>query len=117
LPILKPEVREALRKAGLAAGSADSSEIEKALDDSGLSLSSSLETLAFLQENAQSDNTKLQAVALALKARGFLKDQPATAPSISIVIQDPNFASDSTQGVNRVLLPRELLGKPESKPN
>ena len=110
MPILKPEMQAALRAAGLSKGSRiETSEIGAALDDAGLSIEETLQTLKFLEENSQSENTKLRVVELTHKLRGLLKDQVAPPPSITIQILDPAFASARTSGVNPVLLPRELL--------
>jgi hypothetical protein len=102
MPILKPEIQNALRAAGLVTDKEDS--LEALMERNKLSKEDVLSTLGFLMENAGSDQTKLRAAENALKILGLLKDTPTTVPNISITIVD----GKSPEGVNPILLPREI---------
>lgn len=104
MPILKPEIQNALREAGLVHDPSNKS-LDELLDNNGLSKDAILQTLGFIMENAGSDQTKLRAVENALKVRGLMKDTPTTVPSITINIIDPS-KKDAT--VDAFLLPREI---------
>lgn len=102
MPILKPEIQNALRAAGLVSDKEDS--LDSLLEKHNLSKDKVLETLGFLMENAGADQTRLRAAENALKILGLLKDVPTTVPNISITIVD----GQSKAGFNQILLPREI---------
>lgn len=103
MPILKPEIQAALRAAGIS--KSPNGSLEESLDSSGLTLDSSLSTISQIQEFGGSETSRLRAAELALRARGFLKDQSPTAPSITIVINDPGRQENK---INPILIPREI---------
>lgn len=103
MPILKPEIQEALRQSGLL--SPEKEGIEESLDRAGLSLSETLETLGDIQNNPTvSEGYRLRAAETSLKVRGLMKDQQQPLPAITIVINDPH----SPIGINPILIPREI---------
>jgi hypothetical protein len=108
VPILKPEIQEALRTSGLLPQS--NQNISESLDSAGLTLDRTLSTISEIQESGGSDISRLRAAELSLKARGFLRDQAPAAPSITFIIQD----KDAPKGVNPILLPRELPLLPDA---
>ena|SRR6185436_17618152 len=103
MPILKPQIQQALREAGLDNSEKDKGTLES-LNNAGLDLSTTLDTVKSIMTYGESDHTKLRAAELSLKAHGLMKDQSSPAPSITIVINDPL----SKGGINPILLPREL---------
>ena len=105
MPILKPQIQEALREAGLLENEEKTGVLES-LDRAGLSLPQTLETVEGIMTRGGSDHVKLRAAELSLKARGLMKDQASPIPSITIIINDPQAPKD---GVNPILLPRELV--------
>ncbi len=113
MPLIKPEIQNLLRKAGLAPEQSkiDQTLVEK-LDCAGLDLDSVLEELNTLAKSSGNEALRLRALETALKAHGALKDSAPAIPSFTIIIQDPSHLSDqqvnSTQ-VNPILLPRQLL--------
>lgn len=110
MPILKPDIQAALRASGLSPSETDEKPLLANLEDAGLSQDAVLKNLGFIMENGGSDAIRLRAIENALKVRGLMKDSAAPAPQISITIVDalPKVA-ESVEGVNRILLPRELL--------
>jgi hypothetical protein len=103
MPILKPEIQAALRTSGLL--SHENQTLEESLNSSGLTLDSTLSTISQIQEFSGNESARLRAAELSLKARGFLREQAPTIPSITFIIQD----SHAPKGVNPILIPRELL--------
>ena len=103
MPILKPQIQEALRAAGLDSPKKAESSVSDSLDSAGLGLSETLETLEHLLVNG-TEASRLRAAELAVKLRGLLKEQSAPLPSITISIKD----SFGQPVENPILLPREL---------
>lgn len=109
MPLIKPEIQNVLRAAGLTKEkplASESSIIEK-LDDAGLSLPEILEQLAFIAKESGNEALRARCLETALKAHGALKDTTPAPPSFTIVIQDSS--SSALNGVNPILLPRQLL--------
>ncbi len=106
MAILKPQIQEALRTAGLTRGATEDS-TKEALENAGLGLSETLQTIEHLMSNG-TPHIQLRAAETVMKAHGLMKDQQAPMPSITIVINDP----ESSFKVNPILLPRELNIQP-----
>lgn len=102
MPILKPQIQAALREAGLE-GSEVSQGTKKDLDDAGLGVPETLKIVANIMKYSASESTQLRAAENVLKAHGLMKDSGPSAPSITIIISDPDAPSR-----NPILLPREL---------
>ena len=111
MPLIKPEIQNLLRKAGLAPEQSkiDQTLVEK-LDCAGLDLDSVLEELNILAKSSGNEALRLRALETALKAHGALKDSAPAIPSFTIIIQDGASAHETTNPqVNPILLPRQLL--------
>jgi hypothetical protein len=102
VPILKPEIQEALRTSGLLPQSDQN--INDSLDSAGLTLDRTLSTISEIQDTSTNETARLRAAELSLKARGFLREAAPAVPSITFIIQDSNAPS----GTNPILLPREI---------
>lgn len=113
MPILKPEIQKALRVAGLAKETVDSSLSDK-LELRGLSLDSTLEVLFDLVHNSSNEVIKRQAVDTVLKLHGVLKEQAAPPPSITIVINDSK-SEVTPEGLNPILIPRNTSDYPKNE--
>lgn len=123
MPLMRPEVQELLRKAGLApeATAKDLRPLSEKLDAAGLSLEETLDEVAIIMKSTGNDSLRLRAAETILKAHGALKESAPAPPSFTIVIQESLGNGDSTQpladatnlpsGVNPILLPRQLLKK------
>ncbi len=121
MPLMRPEVQEVLRAAGLAPGatSKDTRPLTEKLDAAGLSLDETLEELAIILKSTGNDSLRLRAAETVLKAHGALKESQPAAPSFTIVIQESlgNGAlvqplpgvENIPNGVNPILLPRQLI--------
>lgn len=104
MPILKPEIQNALREVGLDHKSGDT-DLATKLDAAGLSINEAAETAAGIMRNGGSEMVRLRAAELALKAHNVGRDQPMQMPNITFIIRDPK----SVPGViNQILIPREL---------
>ena len=110
MPLIKPEIQNLLRKAGLAPEQSkiDQTLVEK-LDCAGLDLDSVLEELNTLAKSSGNEALRLRALETALKAHGALKDSAPAIPSFTIIIQDGASKSSESTQVNPILLPRQLL--------
>jgi hypothetical protein len=64
MPILKPEIQEALRKSGLLPK--DNQNLNESLDSAGLTLDSTLSTISEIQSSGGSDISRLRAAELSL---------------------------------------------------
>lgn len=111
MPLMKPEVQEVLRAAGLAPNaskSAESGSISDKLDRAGLSLEETLEQLAFIAKESGNESLRARCLETVLKAHGALKETAAAPPSFTIVIQEAAGAP-VPPAINPILLPRQLL--------
>jgi len=115
MPLMKPEIQEVLRKAGLSKDSKSENTLSQQLDSAGLSLDVAFETLYDLTRS-NSENTRARAAETVLKLHGVMKETTQAAPTFTIVIQESPQNPASTplpsfvpQGINPVLLPRPLL--------
>ena len=123
MPLMKPEIQNILRKAGLAPASSDSDErsVSEKLDAAGLSLQETLDQLAYIAKESGNESLRARCLETALKAHGALKDTTPAPPSFTIVIQpsqgSPSVSSHPNlpQGVNPILLPRQLLSGLDAK--
>ena len=105
MPILKPQIQEALRHAGLAVADKPK-DLASELDSAGLSVESTLEVVEGIMVRGGKDTDRLKAAQLALQARGLLKnDNQILAPVINITISDPLRQSTSPLPI---LIPREV---------
>lgn len=104
MPILKPEIQNALRAAGLR-GQQEASVVER-LEAAGLGLDDALGRAADLIANSENDSVRRSMLSDVLRMHGALKEQPTTVPQVTIVIQD----SRATSSINPILVPRELHG-------
>ena len=115
MPLLDPRIQNALNEAGL--GNTDKAEsLTDRMDRKGLGMERLLENLAAIAETSQSDHLRMRAIENALKMHGALKDQAAPIPQISIVIKDPSMvaATAESNGINPILLPRQMIFPKES---
>jgi hypothetical protein len=110
MPLIRPEIQQILRKAGLQgpAPAQDQTLTEK-LDASGLDLVSVLDELNTLAKSSGNEALRLRALETALKAHGALKDTAPAVPSFTIIIQDGASGETTNPQVNPILLPRQLL--------
>lgn len=117
MPLIRPEIQNVLRSAGLLdskkkGASAEETTLIEKLNDAGLSLEEILENLAFTAKESANEGLRVRCLETALKAHGALKDTTPPVPSFTIVIQEAGAGSPgqpSVQGVNPILLPRALL--------
>lgn len=107
MPVLRPEVSRLLDAASL--GTKKEGDFKQMLDESGLSLSETLDSLRNLRDLSESENTKLRVNESVLKMHGVMKDEGSSIPTINIIIADPNAPS-----INPITLPRELHSIKES---
>jgi len=107
MPILRPEVSRLLDAAKL--GAKKDGDFKDILNDAGLSISETLDSMRNLRDMSESENTKLRVNEAVLKMHGVMKDEGALIPTINIIIADPNAPS-----INPITLPRELHFKKES---
>jgi hypothetical protein len=111
---MRPEIQQILRTAGLVkeSESKPNQSLSDRLNAAGLSLDELLEELSLVAKTSGNDGLKLRALETALKAHGALKENSPQVPSFTIIIQDGNSPqSNIPQGVNPILLPRQLLKK------
>ncbi len=101
MPLLKPEIQEALRSVGLSRDSGADS-ITDILNDNNLSLRDSIELLSDIARSGDAGERR-RAIETAFKLHGVLKDTPSIIPQVTIIISDPEAA---VGGVNPILIPR-----------
>ena len=122
MPLMKPEVQQILREAGLSKESSRTSEspISDQLDAAGLSKENVLEELEQIARHSSNEALRLRALETALKAHGALKESAPQTPSFTIVIQNGPSSDSSTSSlpssVNPILLPRQLLDTFKTNP-
>jgi hypothetical protein len=104
LPLLKANIQEALRAAGLAKPAGSAGTVEEQLNAAGLSNEEIFEEAAILMKAGTSDAVKLGAINSILKVKGLMKEASAPPPAITILIQ----GTGAQPAVNPILLPREL---------
>ena len=104
MPLLKANIQDALRAAGLAKPEGSKGSVEEQLDEAGLSLTETLEQIENVLTRGTSDAVRLRAAETLLKVRGLMKEQSAPPPPITIVIQ----GTGTTPEINPIFLPREL---------
>lgn len=110
--LMKPNLQAVLRESGFSPSEkVEKGSLSEQLDEAGLSLNQALGELAFLVRNTQNDSLKKSALETVLRLHGALKEQAAPLPTVTIVIKDPTGSlSADKDGVNPIVLPRELLG-------
>ena len=121
MPLIRPEVQEVLRAAGLApeASKKDTRPLSDKLDAAGLSIEETLEELAILVKSSGNESLRARCLETVLKAHGALKETAPAAPSFTIVIQESlgngalaqplQGVTNLPEGVNPILLPRQLI--------
>lgn len=129
MPLIKPEIQKVLRDAGLLKkSSTEESAPELTLQDrfeaAGFGVQDTIEELVGIAKNSGNEGIRLRAIEASLKVQGMLKEKDVQAlPSFTIVIQPPATGSSESllnlhpglpQGVNPILLPRQLLNQYES---
>jgi hypothetical protein len=119
MPLIRPEIQNMLRKAGLGPevktpGSEGS--LSEKLDAAGLSLEETLEHLAFIAKESGNETLRFNCLKAVAQMHGALKETAPAPPSFTIVIQGdqlshlPSSVPDGIpQGINPILLPRQLL--------
>lgn len=110
---MRPEIQAVLRQAGLKKDNGseenESSTLSEKLSQAGMSLNESLEQLVHVVQNSANESLRLSALDRVLKIHGALKETAPQAPSFTIVIQESGGVDNKIQGVNPILLPRQLL--------
>lgn len=106
MPVLKANIQNALRVAGLTKETR--STLDEQLDDSGLSLTETLAQVEIVLKSGSSDAVRLRAAETLFKIRGMMKEASAPPPAITIVIQGNNVTPET----NPILLPREISVPP-----
>lgn len=111
MPLIKPEIETVLKEVfGSSTKNEDEDpkpqELSQKLEKAGLGLKTTLDTVGWLMENGASDAIRLRAAEDSLKVHGLMKEQPAAAPIVNIVINDPGAAQ---MEINPILIPREVL--------
>lgn len=109
MPLLKPELFEALKETKLLP--ADAKNIQDSLDLQGLSLDETLDALKDAL-NSANEHIRLRAVELALKVRGLMspQEQALQIPQINLIFQGQG--SGKAEDLE-ILLPRELTQPPK----
>lgn len=106
MPLLKPEVSRLLEAAKLKkSGGAAEQTLKEQLDDAGLGLSDTLNSMKQIRDFSESESTKTRINETILKLHGVMKEEGVTIPAITIVISDPSGAAIND---NPILMPREL---------
>lgn len=108
MPLLKANIQDALRAAGLSKSSA-SVTVEDQLVEAGLSNEEIFAEAETLMKRGSSDAVRLGAINSILKVKGLMKEASAPPPPITIVIQ----GTGPTPGVNPILVPREISALPK----
>lgn len=116
MPLIRPEIQQVLREAGLAPSrktenrEAEPGSVSAKLEAAGLGLDETLERYADLACNTSNEVLRKNALDTILKMHGALKEAAAAPPSFTIVIQSSGEASAPlVAGTNPILLPRQLL--------
>lgn len=109
MPLMRPEVQNVLRAAGLEKESSNPEEtISGKLDRAGLSQDEIAEELAHLAKNSGNEVLRLRALETGLKAHGALKETAPQIPTFNLIIQSAS-PSKEVPSVNPVLFPRQSL--------
>ena len=109
MPLLKANIQDALRAAGLSKAGGSAAGINEKLDEAGLSDEEVLDQVAQVMMHGSSDSIRLRAAETVLKVRGHMKEASAPPPPITIVIQGTGV----TPEVNPILIPREISPIPK----
>lgn len=109
MPIIKPEIQQALRDAGLTdRAPSDELTIQEHLAQAGLSDAELAEELVELAKHSGNESLRLRALETAAKIKGALKEAPPSIPSFTIILQ--SASSDSpVRATNPILFPRQSL--------
>lgn len=104
MPLIKPDIQRALRSAGIDNTTGDES-LSELMDKKDMSLSQILDDLSDFIKTSTNEPLRMRAIEMALKMKGALKEQAATAlPTININIQDSQ--ANVTSDINPILVPR-----------
>ena len=115
MPLIKPEIQNILRKAGLDTSkdsAEDSESASEKLTRAGLSLDEIALKLFDLADGSGNDALRLRALETGLKVHGALKDNnQIQIPSFNIIIQSAPSSSSSVKEnpTNNILFPRQSL--------
>lgn len=120
MALLRPDVQKILEEAGIAAErpSPLSDDVNSKLINHGFSFDDDLSRLSDIADNSKSEALRLKATELSIKMKGLLKDQVAPPPSCTIIINDSSAVQKLVNGVNPILVPRQMFSKggpPEDK--
>jgi hypothetical protein len=103
MPILKPDVTALLAASGIGK---KSETLKDKLEEAGLGLTETFQSLSDLRSNTQNENTIIRVNETILKLHGVMNEQQSQIPAITIVINDT--MGNGTSIGNPILLPREL---------
>lgn len=112
MPLIRPEIQEVLRSAGLAPekkSSSSESSVSEQMNEAGLSIPEILQQLSSIAKDSKNEALQARVLETALKVHGVMKETAPPVPSFTIIINEPAGASaDQPRGVNPILLPRQL---------
>ena len=104
MPLLTPNISEALKSVGIG-GSSGKDTSDDLWARAGLSDEEVIQDIANFKDNAASEPLRLKALETNMKAKKMLQsDNPVGNVSFQIVINDPG----GPQGPNPILIPREV---------
>ena len=110
MPLIKPEVQQVLRKAGLLEDEkVDNGSFVDGLTSAGLTNEAIADELVSLALHSNNEALKLRALEIVMKARGALKDTPVQVPSFTVIIQSDGQDLTKTKGLASHLFPRQSL--------
>lgn len=106
MPIINPvtpsEFRQVLRE---ARWKGDPSSLQDLLNEGGLSLEETVETVGSVMRGADTSAARLKAAEMAFKLHGVMnQEEVSNVPIVNIIINDVEHL-----GINPILVPREML--------
>jgi len=111
MPLIKPEVQQVLRKAGLLDEDKSGAEgtFTDGLNSAGLTNEAIAEELVGLALRSSNEALRLRALEIVMKARGTLKEAPVQVPNFTVIIQSDGQDLTKTRGIAPHLFPRQSL--------
>ena len=110
MPLIRPEIQEVLRSAGiLPEKSEEKISIQESLEGSGLGLPELAEELVSLAKHSGNEGIRLRALEIGAKLHGILKESqqsPRDLPQFNIIIQTSRPSGDPSE----ILFPRSANG-------
>jgi uncharacterized Zn-binding protein involved in type VI secretion len=106
--LVKPEITQLLRSAGISRGGiravtdGDAS-ISDRLANAGLSIEECFDELRGIITNGDSDTVKLNGIKMVLEAHKVMKGDSVVGTTVNIII------NDSSETINPMFLPRQLI--------